>query len=72
MLQYVRVSYFRSRNVYIDGVQTGKTNKILRVDEGTHVFDLGPDQNYEPPSIETRVSGTTAIKPMDLHFEAKG
>lgn len=69
MLQYVRINYFRARNVYIDGVRSGKTNKILRVDEGTHIFDLGPNVNYAPPQITRAVTGTTAISPMELHFE---
>ena len=69
MLQYVRVKYYRSRNVYIDGVVSGKTNRILRVDEGTHVFNLGPKPNYSPPSIRKTVTRTTAIKPMRLDFK---
>lgn len=69
MLQYVKINYYRSRNVYVDGVQTGKTNRILRVDEGTHVFDLGPDRNYTPESITREVTGTTAITPLEMHFE---
>ncbi len=68
-LQYVRVKYYRSRNVYIDGVKNGKSNTILRVDAGTHVFDLGPKPNYSPPSIRKKVSGTTAIRPLELRFE---
>ncbi len=55
--------------MYVDGVQSGKTNKIMRVDEGTHVFDLGPNANYTPSSITRAVTGTTAISPMELHFE---
>ena len=72
MLQHVRINYFRSRNVYIDGVESGKTNRILRVDEGTHIFDLGPNQNYDPASIRKKVTRTSAIKPMEIHFEYTG
>lgn len=69
MLQYVRVHYFRSRNVYIDGALTGKTNVILRVDEGTHISDLGPDLNYTPAHIRKKVTGTSALRPMEIYFE---
>lgn len=72
MLQYVRINYFRSRNVYIDGVVTGKTNVILRVDAGTHIVDLGPDKNYTPPSIRKKVTGTSALRPMEFDFEFVG
>ena len=69
MLQYVRINYFRSRNVYIDGVLTGKTNIRMRVDEGTHIVDLGPNANYTPPRIRKKVTGTSALKPMEFDFE---
>lgn len=69
MLQYVRINYFRSRNVYIDGALNGKTNVILRVDEGTHTFDLGPNLNYTPASIKKKVTGTSALRPIELNFE---
>jgi len=69
MLQYVRVNYFRSRNVYIDGVNSGKTNNILRLDEGTHVFDLGPNQNYTPPRVKKKITGSSVIRPMEIDFE---
>ena len=68
-LQFVRINYYRSRNVYIDGVLGGKTNTIMRVDQGTHVFDLGPDPNYCPEQYRKRVKGTTAISPLVLEFE---
>lgn len=69
MIQFVKVNYFRSRNVYVDGEKSGKTNKIIRVDEGTHEFDLGEPKNYSPPSYKKKVTGTTSIKPMELDFE---
>ncbi len=69
MLQYVRINYFRSRNVYIDGALSGKTNVILRVDEGTHIFDLGPNLNYSPASIKKKVTGTSALRPIEINFE---
>ena len=72
MLQYVRINYFRSRNVYIDGVLTGKTNVVLRVDAGTHIFDLGPVANYTPSRIRKKVTGTSALRPMELHFAFAG
>ncbi len=69
MLQYVRINYFRSRNVYIDGALNGKTNTILRVDEGTHIFDLGPNLNYTPASIRKKVTETSVLRPVELDFE---
>jgi hypothetical protein len=41
--------------VYIDDDQGGRTNEVLRVEAGTHVFDLGNLKNYEPESQEVDV-----------------
>ena len=68
-VQYVRVKYYRSRNVHVDGAVGGKTNTIMRVDQGTHVFDLGPNKNYTPGEYRRKVQGTTAIRPLVLPFE---
>ena len=67
-MQHVVVTYYRKRNVYIDGNQNGKTNQTIRVEEGTHIFDLGPDPNYTPAFIKVNVTGSSPIKPMSIDF----
>lgn len=70
MLQYVRIKYENTRDVYVDESQNGETNTIIRVDEGTHKFDLGSPGNYTPSSVEKQVTGTTSIKPLEIEFKA--
>jgi hypothetical protein len=57
--------------VYIDDDQGGRTNEVLRVEAGTHVFDLGNLKNYEPESQEVNVEGTTVLNPMTIAFTRK-
>jgi len=67
-MAYVIVTFPTSRFVYIDGEQNGRTNKSLRVDAGSHVFDLGPLKNYEPESQIVVVSGGTVLVPQEIVF----
>jgi len=67
-MEYVKVNYYRKRNVFMDGNSTGKTNETLRVEEGTHKFDLGEPMNYSPSFCRAKVMDTTQIKPMEITF----
>ena len=70
-MEHVIVTYPTSRYVYIDGERNGRTNKPLRIDAGTHRFDLGPRKNYAPGQREVTVSGTTVLKPRKIRFRKK-
>lgn len=70
-MEYVVVVFPTSRLVYIDDERGGYTNDTLRVDSGTHVFDLGSYANYEPPSRRVIVQGTTVLEPMEIVFSKK-
>jgi hypothetical protein len=67
-MEYVKVTFSTSRFVYIDGEQGGRSNEVLRVEAGTHVFHLGPLANYEPASQELAVEDTTVLAPMVVAF----
>ena len=70
-MEFIVVKYFRSRNVYLDGNLIGKTNQTLRVEEGTHLVDLGQPDNFTPASQKIRVTGTTQILPLEIEFQFK-
>lgn len=70
-MEYVIVSYPTNRSVYIDGEKGGITNDVLRVEAGTHDFDLGNLKNYTPATLEVAVTGTTVLKPMSIAFTRK-
>jgi hypothetical protein len=70
-MEYVTVTFPTSRFVYIDGEQGGRTNEVLRIEAGTHVFELGNLANYEPASLEVAVEGTTVLAPLVVAFARK-
>ena len=70
-MEYVKVTYPTDRLVYIDDESSGRTNDVLRIDAGTHLFDLGPLVNYSPASRKVTVTGTTVLTPMVIAFRKK-
>jgi hypothetical protein len=71
-MEYVKVVYPTPRLVNIDGVQSGGTGEVLRIDPGSHAFDLGNPVDYEPASQNRMVTGTTVLLPMVVAFANKG
>jgi hypothetical protein len=67
-MEFVVVRYPSSRPVFMDGQDAGETARMLFVEEGHHVFDLGDPRDYEPPALEVEVTGTTAVTPLELAF----
>lgn len=70
-MQYVKVRYPTRRIVYIDGARNGYTNQVLRVDAGTHVFQLGNLANFEPAFRRVMVRDTTLLEPLEIAFRRK-
>ncbi len=67
--QWVKVKFPTRRTVYIDGQQSGQTNRILVVGGGTHSFDLGPHKlNYSPRTSTRQVTRTASDAPMVIRF----
>jgi hypothetical protein len=70
-MEYVIVAFPTDRVVYIDDEKSGSTNEVLRVDAGTHVFDLGPVANYRPASRKVTLEDTTPLEPRVVAFYRK-
>ena len=70
-MEYVIVTFPTDRLVYIDGEENGSTNEVLRVDTGTHVFELGNLANYRPASRKVAVQDTTVLEPLEIAFFRK-
>lgn len=71
MDEYVEVQYDTTRDVYVDGTLCGTTNKLMTVQRGTHIFDLGTPITYAPASITQLVQNTSTLAPMTLKFVAE-
>ena len=70
-MEYVKVTFPTNRFVYIDGEQNGSTNDVLRVDAGTHIFELGNLANYRPSSRKVLVQDTAVLEPLEIAFYRK-
>ena len=70
-MEYIIVIYPNKRSVYVDGELIGDTNEVLRIDSGTHRFDLGSPADCDPIFFELAVEGTTALLPMKVIFTEK-
>lgn len=70
-MEYVKVTFPTRRLVYIDDEENGFTNKVLRVDAGTHVFALGNVANFRPASRTIRVRNTSVLEPLEVRFYRK-
>jgi hypothetical protein len=70
-MEYVKVTFPTDRLVYIDGEESGYTNEVLRVEAGTHVFELGNLSNFRPASRKVTVQDTTVLEPLEIAFYRK-
>ncbi len=68
-MEYVKIVYGTQRDVYIDGNRSGRTNRMLRVEEGTHRIDLGEPVDYTPTFRRPTVSGTNQFNPTLVRFD---
>ena len=70
-MEYVKVTFPTDRLVYVDGEENGSTNEVLRVEAGTHVFELGNRANYRPKSRKLTGKDTTPLEPLEVRFFRK-
>ena len=70
-MEFVIVTFPTKRLVYIDGEENGNTNEVLRIDAGTHLFELGNLANYRPASRKVKVRDTTVLEPLEVPFYRK-
>lgn len=68
---YAIINYLEERDVYVDDELNGRTNKPIRVEDGTHKFDLGMPEDYEPASQEVLIANTDVLNPMQITFTKK-
>lgn len=68
-MEFIKVRFQDKRQVFIDGDESGSTNRTLRVSRGRHTIHLGDPRNYEPAWRRPLVTDTNPIKPMEVTFE---
>jgi acyl carrier protein len=68
-VEYVVVTFPKTRTVILDGDPGGITGAVLLVEKGTHRFQLDGPQDYTPKWRQSVVKNTTFASPMELSFE---
>lgn len=67
-MEWVIVSFPSIREVWVDDVAAGMTNRLMRVSAGTHVFSLGMPHDYAPATLQCTVRDTTVLRPLQVVF----
>jgi hypothetical protein len=67
-MEFVDATFPTQRRVRVDGAVRGQTNQVIRVQAGTHSFDLDTPKDYTPSIVVTQIIGTTQASPMIITF----
>jgi hypothetical protein len=67
-MEFVDATFPTQRRVRVDGAVRGQTNQVIRLQAGTHSFDLDTPKDYTPSIVVTQVIGTTQASPMIITF----
>jgi PEGA domain len=68
---FLLVEYPTVREVFIDGVQFGRTNTPLQVSNGYHCIDLGTSYDYSPSVQRVKVQGEPYQAPITASFQPR-
>ena len=69
-MEWVIVTFPRTRDVFVEGERAGRTDRPLTVPTGRQRFDLGTPVDYQPDHQDVDVTGTTENRPMTIAFKA--
>jgi hypothetical protein len=70
-IEYLRVTYPLSRQVRANDVPVGDTNVRLRLPADVYSITLDGPSDYEPPSVDIVLGGTTPKNPKVVAFVPK-
>jgi hypothetical protein len=71
-MEYLLVKHPDDREVLIDSVLQGRTNKTIEVEKGTHFISLkSPPQNFRPRQKKIKLAGTSPLAPREVKFVKK-
>ena len=69
--QFIHVSFPEDRTVLSGGNPVGPTNQDLVINAGTHTFTLDGPADYDPPSQQVVVAGTSVVTPLEIVFKQR-
>jgi hypothetical protein len=67
-MEFAIVTFPAVRAVIVDNAEMGQTGQILRLQRGTHTFDLATPLDYRPESQTITLTGTSFEDPREVVF----
>ena len=67
-MEFAIVTFPAVRAVIVDNAEMGQTGQILRLQRGTHTFDLAMPLDYRPESQTITLTGTSFEDPREVVF----
>ncbi|MGV3710621.1 MAG: hypothetical protein ACO1Q7_17455 [Gemmatimonas sp.] len=68
-MEFVVVKFPKACDVLVDGQQMGQTNGLIRLQAGTHRFELDLAGDYAPKTRKLRIIGTSQDRPKEIVFD---
>jgi hypothetical protein len=68
-MEYLLVTFPRSRRVKIDDEFNGRTGEVIELEAGSHVLSLGPPDNFSPEEQRIILRNTSELDPREISFE---
>lgn len=69
MPEYFKVNYSEQRDVFVDGVKMGRTNRRIEIGAGTYAISMGAPGDYRPKWQLATIIDTFADEPLIVTFE---
>ena len=67
-MEWVKVAFPSTRDVFVDGRRSGATNRLIAVPAGSHEFHLGTPVDYAPDRHKVAVKNTSIGNPLQIDF----
>ena len=69
MPEYFKVQYVEQRDVLVDGVKMGRTNRRIEIGGGTYAISMGNPKDYRPQWQLATIIDTFPDEPLIIIFE---
>ena len=69
MPEYFKVQYVEQRDVFVDGIKMGQTNRRIEIGGGTYAISMGVPGDYRPQWQLATIIDTVPEDPLIITFQ---
>ena len=69
MPEYFKVQYVEQRDVFVDGIKMGRTNRRIEIGGGTYAISMGVPSDYRPQWQLATIIDTVPEDPLIIIFQ---